>query len=159
MILLLSAAANTYTQHVHTHVWCQQEEEAETTKCRGFGFVAFEEPNTAAAAVKALNGSEYRGKELYAGRAQKKSERQELLKNQFDELRSERMQKTAGLNLYVKNLADDVDEDALRTLFAGVSIRLFSACGPVCVPINYLNTRSLQQHSTRHRHIVPHHAL
>lgn len=95
------------------------QEEGETTKCRGFGFVAFDEANAAAVAVEALNGSEFRGKELYAGRAQKKSERQELLKTKFDELRSERMQKTAGLNLYVKNLADDVDEDSLRELFAG----------------------------------------
>ncbi len=58
-----------------------QEEEGETTKCRGFGFVAFEDPDAAAAAVDALNGSEHKGRELYAGRAQKKEERQEMLKS------------------------------------------------------------------------------
>lgn len=58
-----------------------QEEEGESTKCRGFGFVAFDDPDAAAAAVDALNGSDFKGKELYAGRAQKKEERQELLKS------------------------------------------------------------------------------
>lgn len=36
----------------------------------------------------------------------------------YEEQRVERMQKTAGLNLYIKNLADDVDDDMLREAFA-----------------------------------------
>ena len=47
---------------------------------RGFGFVNFEDPDAAQAAVSALNGKEMEEKELYVGRAQKKSEREAALK-------------------------------------------------------------------------------
>ena len=47
---------------------------------RGFGFVNFEDPDSAQAAVSALNGKEMEDKELYVGRAQKKSEREAALK-------------------------------------------------------------------------------
>ena len=47
---------------------------------RGFGFVNFENPDSAQAAVSALNGKETEDKELYVGRAQKKSEREAALK-------------------------------------------------------------------------------
>ncbi len=47
---------------------------------KGFGFVNFEESEPAHAAVEALNGKDIDGKELYVGRAQKKSERQAELR-------------------------------------------------------------------------------
>ena len=47
---------------------------------RGFGFVNFEDADGAQAAVSALNGKEMEDKELYVGRAQKKSEREAALK-------------------------------------------------------------------------------
>eukprot|EP00887_Chlorella_sp_A99_P002508 scaffold6.g2508.t1 len=101
-------------------------------KSKGFGFVNFEAPEQAAAAVEALNGKEVAGRELFAGRAQKKAEREALLRAKFEELRSERIAKYQarnkgsvrravggwGMNLYVKNLHDDTDDEALRSEFA-----------------------------------------
>ena len=88
-------------------------------KSRGFGFVNMETPEQAEAAVAALNGKDMgEEKVLYVGRAQKKSEREAMLRQQFEELRAERVQKFAGLNLYVKNLADEVDDEILRSEFA-----------------------------------------
>lgn len=47
---------------------------------KGFGFVNFEDAEGAHKAVEALNGTDVEGKELYAGRAQKKGEREAELK-------------------------------------------------------------------------------
>ena len=85
---------------------------------KGFGFVNMEEPEHAAAAVDALNGKDINGKELYVGRAQKKAERETMLRQKFEDLRQERISKFAGLNLYVKNLQDEVDDEVLRSEFA-----------------------------------------
>ena len=35
----------------------------------------------------------------------------------FDDARNEKIAKYQGMNLYIKNLADDVDDDRLRTEF------------------------------------------
>mmetsp|Transcript_7986 Transcript_7986/g.22889 ORF Transcript_7986/g.22889 Transcript_7986/m.22889 type:complete len:640 (+) Transcript_7986:372-2291(+) len=86
-------------------------------KSKGFGFVNFKDPEEANAAVEALNGKKIGEKELYAGRAQKKGEREAMLSQKFEELRSERVAKYSGMNLYVKNLADDVTDDMLREEF------------------------------------------
>ncbi|KAF2899792.1 hypothetical protein ILUMI_06390 [Ignelater luminosus] len=88
-------------------------------KSRGFGFVAFEDPQSAEAAVTEFNGKELvENKPLYVGRAQKKAERQQELKRRFDQLRIERMNRFQGVNLYIKNLDDSVDDECLRKEFA-----------------------------------------
>ena len=56
----------------------QDDDSKASTK--GFGFVNFETPEDAKAAVDALNGTDVEGKELFCGRAQKKSEREAALK-------------------------------------------------------------------------------
>jgi len=87
-------------------------------KSRGFGFVAFEEPEDAERAVDDLNGKELiEGKPLYVGRAQKKAERQQELKRKFEQLKIERMNRYQGVNLYVKNLDDTIDDERLRKEF------------------------------------------
>ena len=40
----------------------------------------------------------------------------------FEELRNERIAKYQGMNLYVKNLHDDVDDETLRSEFAAVRV-------------------------------------
>jgi polyadenylate-binding protein len=56
-------------------------------------------------------------KKLYVGRAQKKSEREKELREHYDKLKQERMKKFAGVNLYVKNLADSTTEEKLKEEF------------------------------------------
>merc|ERR1712180_105297 len=62
-------------------------------KNKGFGFVSFEDSESAEKAVDELNGVEMFGKTLYVGRAQKKAERQQELKKKFEQLKLERLRK------------------------------------------------------------------
>merc|ERR1711963_1051601 len=87
-------------------------------KSKGFGFVSFESPEEAMNACDELNGQDLDGKTVFVGRAQKKAERQAELKKKFDALKQERMQRYQGVNLYVKNLDDTIDDDRLRKEFA-----------------------------------------
>ena len=87
-------------------------------KNKGFGFVCFEESSSAVKAVEELNGTEMFGRVLFVGRAQKKSERHKELKNKFDQLKTEQTRKYQGVNLYVKNLDDSIDDEMLRTEFS-----------------------------------------
>lgn len=90
-----------------------------TNKSRGFGFVNFEKPEDAAAAVEALNDSEVSdGKKLYVNRAQKRVERQKDLRRRFEQIKLERQRKFAGVNLYVKNLVETVDDVRLTEEFS-----------------------------------------
>ena len=86
-------------------------------KTKGFGFVSFEESESAEKAVEELNGSDIGGKTLYVGRAQKKAERQAELKKKFEQLKLERLNRYQGVNLYVKNLDDTIDDERLRKEF------------------------------------------
>ncbi|KAL8621067.1 Polyadenylate-binding protein 1A [Nucella lapillus] len=87
-------------------------------KSRGFGFVSFEEPEGAEKAVEHVNGFEVGGKSLYCGRAQKRAERQAELKERFEKIKLERINRYQGVNLYVKNLDDIIDDERLRKEFA-----------------------------------------
>lgn len=84
---------------------------------RGFGFLAFKEPEQARKAVEAMNGKEIDGKKLYVGRAQKKVERVAALRSQYEKRRQENQNRYKGVNLYVKNLDDSITDDALRQAF------------------------------------------
>ncbi|KAK9172129.1 polyadenylate binding protein, types 1, 2, 3, 4 family protein [Cryptosporidium meleagridis] len=53
---------------------------------------------------------------LYVSRAQKKNERQVVLKSQHEAVK-ESHQRYQGVNLYVKNLADSISEEDLRSMF------------------------------------------
>lgn len=89
----------------------------ESGKNKGFGFVSFEDAESAEKAVDELNGVEMFGKTLYVGRAQKKAERQQELKKKFEQLKLERLNRYQGVNLYVKNLDDTIDDERLRKEF------------------------------------------
>merc|ERR1712156_1185965 len=87
-------------------------------KNKGFGFVSFEDSEAAEKAVEELNGLESGGKNLFVGRAQKKAERQQELKKKFELLKLERLNRYQGVNLYVKNLDDSIDDEILRKEFS-----------------------------------------
>ncbi|XP_054461760.1 polyadenylate-binding protein 1A-like [Anoplopoma fimbria] len=86
-------------------------------KSRGFGFVSFDRHEDAQKAVDELNGKEFNGKLIYVGRAQKKVERQTELKRKFEQMKQDRMTRYQGVNLYVKNLDDGIDDERLRKEF------------------------------------------
>lgn len=87
-------------------------------KSRGFGFVNFTTHESAFKAVEDLNGKDFQGQDLYVGRAQKKHEREEELRKSYEAARLEKANKYQGVNLYIKNLDDDVDDEKLRVMFS-----------------------------------------
>ncbi|MCJ1414290.1 Protein phosphatase PP2A regulatory subunit B [Xylographa parallela] len=91
----------------------------ETGKSKGFGFVNYIRHEDASTAVEALHDKDFHGQNLYVGRAQKKHEREEELRKQHEAARVEKASKYQGVNLYVKNLHDDIDDDKLREIFNG----------------------------------------
>lgn len=108
----------------------------ETGISRGFGFVNFQEHQHAARAVDVLHESDLKGQTLYVSRAQKKHEREEELRKQYEAARVEKASKYQGVNLYddlfsgdlevvlindgryIKNLDDEIDDERLRQEFA-----------------------------------------
>uniref|UniRef100_A0A672M2P3 Polyadenylate-binding protein n=1 Tax=Sinocyclocheilus grahami TaxID=75366 RepID=A0A672M2P3_SINGR len=89
-----------------------------TGKSRGFGFVSYEKHEDANKAVEEMNGTELNGKMVFVGRAQKKMERQAELKRKFEQLKQERISRYQGVNLYIKNLDDTIDDEKLRKEFS-----------------------------------------
>ncbi|CCE89467.1 polyadenylate-binding protein TDEL_0A01350 [Torulaspora delbrueckii] len=87
-------------------------------KLRGFGFVNYENHNDAAKAVEELNETDFKGQTLHVGRAQKKHERLQELKKQYEAFRLEKLEKYQGVNLFVKNLDDTIDDQKLEEEFA-----------------------------------------
>ncbi|XBI15660.1 hypothetical protein VPH35_058038 [Triticum aestivum] len=85
------------------------------SKC--FGFVNYGQLECAAEAMKSLNGKMIKDTILYVGRAQKKSEREAELKENFERARNKKFKKFEGLCLYVKNLDDSINGLNLRGLF------------------------------------------
>ncbi|KAL5545985.1 hypothetical protein UlMin_005672 [Ulmus minor] len=90
---------------------------------RGFGFVNFENPDDARRALEAMDGKQLGSKVLYVARAQKKAERKQILRLEFEEKRREQIMKYKESNIYVKNIDDDVTEEELR--------EHFSQCGTI----------------------------
>lgn len=112
----------------------------EDGKSRCFGFINFEDADDAAKSVEALNGQKFDNKEWYVGKAQKKSEREQELKTRFEQSVKEAADKSQGLNLYVKNLDDSINDDKLKELFAPFGT--ITSC-KVFTPPLYINTFSL----------------
>lgn len=89
----------------------------EEGKSKGFGFVNYERHDEAQKAVDSLHDSEHYGRKIFVARAQKKAEREEELRRSYEQAKMEKLSKYQGVNLYIKNLEDDVDDDKLRAEF------------------------------------------
>lgn len=89
----------------------------EEGRSKGFGFVNFEHHEEAQQAVDALHDSDFKGRKLFVSRAQKKAEREEELRKSYEQAKMEKMSKYQGVNLYIKNLDDEIDDDRLRGEF------------------------------------------
>ena len=89
----------------------------EDGKSRGFGFVNYENHDDAQNAVNELHDIDFHSQKLFVARAQKKTEREEELRKQYEAARLEKNSKYQGVNLYVKNLADGIDDEELRKIF------------------------------------------
>ncbi|XP_070796100.1 polyadenylate-binding protein 1-like [Pituophis catenifer annectens] len=89
-----------------------------TGRSKGFGFVNFEKHQDAQKAVEQMDGSEINDRTVFVGRAQKRMERQNELKRKFEQMKQERMNRYQGVNLYVKNLDDGIDDEHLRKEFS-----------------------------------------
>uniref|UniRef100_A0A5B6YUX9 Polyadenylate-binding protein n=1 Tax=Davidia involucrata TaxID=16924 RepID=A0A5B6YUX9_DAVIN len=88
-------------------------------KSRCFGFVNFQNPDSAAAAVENLNEASFNDdKVLYVGKAQRKAEREAELRAKFEQERNSRLEKLQGANLYLKNLDDGINDEKLKELFS-----------------------------------------
>ena len=90
----------------------------EDGKSKGFGFVNFENSEDARKAVNELHEKEHKGKVLFVARAQKKVEREEELRRQYEQAKLEKLAKYQGVNLYIKNLDDEIDDEKLRQEFS-----------------------------------------
>jgi len=92
----------------------------EDGKSKGFCFINFEDADAAANAIDKMSmydsGMEP-GKPLIVCRAQTKEERAKELREKFEQLKVERQKKFAGVNLYVKNLSDEIDDEKLGEAF------------------------------------------
>lgn len=89
----------------------------EEGKSKGFGFVNFETHEEAQKAVDDLHDTDYHGRKLFVTRAQKKAEREEELRRSYEQAKMEKLSKYQGVNLYIKNLDDDMDDEKLRVEF------------------------------------------
>ncbi|TNN14125.1 Embryonic polyadenylate-binding protein isoform 2 [Schistosoma japonicum] len=88
-------------------------------KSKGFGFVCYLDPDHAENAVRTMHGKEIEGRVLYCARAQRKEERQEELKQKIEKQRAERQSNyMLNVNLYVKNLDDNIDDKRLEEAFS-----------------------------------------
>lgn len=67
--------------------------------------------------MEEIHEKEVNGKILYCGRAQKRSERQAELRRRFQLQKMERINQFQGVNLYIKNLEETIDDTRLRKEF------------------------------------------
>lgn len=86
-----------------------------TGQSTGFGFVNFVRHEDAKAAVEALNGKKLGNKNITCCRAMKRFERETRLKKEWEQ---QKFNKYHGINLYVKHIEDEVDEEMLKKEFS-----------------------------------------
>ncbi|KAK9101163.1 hypothetical protein Scep_024593 [Stephania cephalantha] len=84
---------------------------------KGFGFINFNSAEDAKKAMEAMNGAQLGSKKVSVKRAQKKSERQEVLRREREEILRDMSWKLEDSSVFVKNLDVSVDDYKLREHF------------------------------------------
>eukprot|EP00800_Vazella_pourtalesii_P002012 TRINITY_DN1186_c0_g1_i1.p1 TRINITY_DN1186_c0_g1~~TRINITY_DN1186_c0_g1_i1.p1 ORF type:complete len:612 (-),score=152.71 TRINITY_DN1186_c0_g1_i1:93-1928(-) len=86
---------------------------------QGFGFCSFTKAESAMDAQEQLHQKHQipTGEILYVQRAQRRREREGELKRKFEIVKQQKRQETKGVNLFVKNLEDEITDELLRTHF------------------------------------------
>ncbi|GMH32430.1 hypothetical protein BSKO_00264 [Bryopsis sp. KO-2023] len=97
-----------------TCVWLPEGEGSK----KGYGFVNFKEPRSAARAIESMNGRIIDGVVMFVAKAQKKMDRQRMLRERFENIQSDMQQKIHGKNLYVKNIEPSIDDESFKAMFA-----------------------------------------
>eukprot|EP00457_Paulinella_chromatophora_P002327 gb/GEZN01002331.1/.p1 GENE.gb/GEZN01002331.1/~~gb/GEZN01002331.1/.p1 ORF type:complete len:642 (+),score=124.64 gb/GEZN01002331.1/:268-2193(+) len=82
-----------------------------------YGFVNYADAESAQKAIEAMNDTDMGERKLYVGKHQKKEERERELRRKHEAEKLERQKQYRGVNLYVKNLADDVNDEKLAQNF------------------------------------------
>jgi len=85
---------------------------------RGFGFCNFFDHESAVLAEKELNGTELQGQKLIVTKQEAKAVREKRMKKIYESKKKDLKSKTKGLNVYVKNLAESINKDKLKSLFS-----------------------------------------
>jgi polyadenylate-binding protein len=85
----------------------------------GFGFVNFQDHESAGRAVDGMHQQKLGNKVLYCCRAQKRAERDAKLRKEWEALKISKYQ---GINLYIKNIEDEIDEERLRKEFSAFGV-------------------------------------
>jgi polyadenylate-binding protein len=85
------------------------------SKSLGFGFINFEKHEDALNAVETMHNSKIGDKVVHCCRAQKKPEREAKLRKEWEQMK---LNKYQGINLYIKNIEDEIDEERLRKEFS-----------------------------------------
>ena len=81
----------------------------------GFGFVNYADHESAQRAVESMHQQKLGNKVLYCCRAQKRAERDAKLRKEWEQLKISKYQ---GINLYIKNIEDEIDEERLKKEFS-----------------------------------------
>uniref|UniRef100_A0A673VHY2 Polyadenylate-binding protein n=1 Tax=Suricata suricatta TaxID=37032 RepID=A0A673VHY2_SURSU len=90
----------------------------ESGKSKGAGFVSFKRHEDAQEAADEKNGKELNGKQIFVGQNQKKVEWQVERKHKFEQMKQDWITRYQGVNLYVRNLDDGIDDERLRKEFS-----------------------------------------
>jgi len=86
-------------------------------KFRGFAFINFSKPEEAKAAIEGLHETKIGEEQLYVAPHQKKHERERELRIRWEQKKANRQKQYQGVNLYIKNLMDNIDDGRLLAEF------------------------------------------
>lgn len=86
-------------------------------RLKGFGFINFSDAKEANNVLAAMDKKSVDGTSLYVAPAQKKSFRNRILRDKFEQIKRDRQRSCQGRNLYVKHISLDLEDKDLQAMF------------------------------------------